>query len=587
MREQRRPVWEWDRLEQHEFDRTVELLLYLKYSAIARVVPLDGRGGDGGIDVFMVNADGHRTIFQLKYFPEGFSGKHKDRREQIKRSLASALKHNPDEWVLVWPSVPHKSDNAFISDLRADNASLTITPWGRTKLDALLVEFPDVINVMRRGEAAIELLTQLREESAALTGGMTDVAQRVAGLKDVIDGSDPHWTLDIATQGKTIIQTLRAKHPQAPEVSPIKVAFTADLDDDEHAELRATLRRSLDYGVAGEVTLPASTVKNFHIDGPPLVHREPTDGVQVTWCAPVNTAVEGASIKLVLSDSDGRLVATHIGRALHGGAGGAGASLQVLFHDTVSLTYLLPPQEGGTCRMDLSYDTGGANGDPTRVRKATQLVLDLKASTQMDVSFNGTRFFHAKAAHTFGRADTDDWTEHLRDLNGLAVDLESIGRDISADLTIPASMSTQERIWLRCVRLMLEGHVVMSPNVTSFDVTLENADDPGLRKLLDQPAGQLILTQEPWNPTIADMELNLPDARFWHPNVGVSDREQVAERLRAGEQVSTTIATLDGTTFRLLMPERLKNCGEPLNPVAWGLRDIPEKLPKELDALGS
>lgn len=147
-------------------------------------------------------------------------------------------------------------------------------------------------------------------------------------------------------------------------------------------------------------------------------------------------------------------------------------------------------------------------------------------------------------------------------------------------------MSTLDRIWLRCVRLMLDGHVVMSPDVASFDVTLEDADDPGVRVLLDQPAGQLILAQEPWNPIIAGLELNLPDARFWHPNVGVSDREQLAQRLQAGEKVRATIAALDGSAFRLLMPDRLKNSDEPNHPVAWGLRDIPEKLPKEPDPLG-
>lgn len=237
--------------------------------------------------------------------------------------------------------------------------------------------------------------------------------------------------------------------------------------------------------------------------------------------------------------------------------------------------------------MDLSYDMGSAGGDPTRVRKATQLVLNLRASTTMDVSFNNTRFFHAKAADTFSGPDNDDWIHQLEDLNALADDLETIGRDISADLTIPPSMSTHDRIWLRCVRLMLDGHVVMSPDVTSFDVTLEDAGDPGLRTLLDQPAGQLILTQEPWNPTIADMELKLPHARFWHPNAGVSDREHVAEQLRAGKTVSTSIRTQDGTTFRLLMPGRVKNSTEPLRPVAWGLRDIPEKLPNEPDPVGS
>ncbi len=116
----------------------------------------------------MVDANGHRIVFQLRYFPEGFSAKQADRRKQIKRSLTSALKHKPDEWVLAWPSVPHTSDYDLISDLRTDNPGLTIRPWDRTERDALLVEFPYVINVMRRGGAAIELLNQLRKEVAAL-----------------------------------------------------------------------------------------------------------------------------------------------------------------------------------------------------------------------------------------------------------------------------------------------------------------------------------------------------------------------------------------------------------------------------------
>lgn len=575
-------MWDWDKLEQREFDRAVELLLFLKF-AHARVTPLDGRGGDGGIDVLIEEASGRRIIVQLKYFPEGFSGKHSDRRRQIQRSLASARKHEPDEWVLVWPSVPHKSDNAFLADLRTANDGLTITGWGRTKLDALLVEFPDVINVMRRTDAAVELLTVWSAESAALIGGAADVDDRVAALKAVVDSGDDHWTWDFATQGSTIIKTLVPKHPNAAQVSPVSVAFTAALGD-AHNELWTSLRRSLDFGLSGEHTLPADTVKSFRIDGPPLVRHEPTDGVEVTWHVPVNTRVAGATIKLVLSDANGTHVGTHTGTAMDGGSGAVGASLQVRFANTVTLTYLMPPQEAGKCRMNLEYDTAAAAGDPSLVRRATKLVLDLQVSSQMDVTFNGNRFFQTQAAGTFSRTDDDDWLEKVADLHQLADDLEVIARGAATDLTIPESMSTSDRIWLRCIRLMLEGNVVMSPGLTGLNLTLDDAADRGVQQLLDQPAGQLLLTQEPWHPEIAGLDLHLPDARLWHPNIGVTDREDVSARLRAGQEVPTVLAALDGTSFRLDMPQRLPTPDAPLiqlRPVPWGLRDVAERLPRD------
>ena len=58
----------------------------------------------GGIDVEVVTNDGRRRIFQLKYFPGGFSGGWGDsRRSQITKSFKKALEHSPDEWTLVVP----------------------------------------------------------------------------------------------------------------------------------------------------------------------------------------------------------------------------------------------------------------------------------------------------------------------------------------------------------------------------------------------------------------------------------------------------------------------------------------------------
>jgi len=257
-----KPTLDWANLTQPEFDRIAELLIYRKYRH-ARVEPVDGRGGDGGIDVLKVETDGHTTIFQLKYFLDGFSGKNGGRRRQIRDSLTSAVAHGPDEWVLVLPSKLTRPDWSFIKTL-ATETEVTITVWHVTVLDNLLVEHPDVVNLMRRDPAVVELLTQWHSEQAVLTSP-GDLAERMNGLAAVVDSVDPHWTFDFSREGTTVMQTLRAKHPDAPSLSPVTLKFSTVLGP-EQAQLQQDMTRTLGYGLAGSVTLPPEAVKNFRVE---------------------------------------------------------------------------------------------------------------------------------------------------------------------------------------------------------------------------------------------------------------------------------------------------------------------------------
>ncbi len=47
----------------------------------------------------------------------------------------------------------------------------------------------------------------------------------------------------------------------------------------------------------------------------------------------------------------------------------------------------------------------------------------------------------------------------------LASDIDDINRATGDDMPVPATVSTLDRIWLRCIRLMLEGHTVILPDV--------------------------------------------------------------------------------------------------------------------------
>jgi hypothetical protein len=56
------------------------------------------------IDVRVRSAGQQVRIYQLKHFPEGFSGEWgKGRKPQITRSFNEAMKHNPPVWALVIP----------------------------------------------------------------------------------------------------------------------------------------------------------------------------------------------------------------------------------------------------------------------------------------------------------------------------------------------------------------------------------------------------------------------------------------------------------------------------------------------------
>ncbi len=63
-----------------------------KFRRVAEVDVVNGRGGDGGVDVSVTYPDGRLVIYQLKYYPEGMSGGFVGRRDKVKKSFVRAVK---------------------------------------------------------------------------------------------------------------------------------------------------------------------------------------------------------------------------------------------------------------------------------------------------------------------------------------------------------------------------------------------------------------------------------------------------------------------------------------------------------------
>lgn len=93
----------WDNAKREDFDEIVEGLIFRSRSGDGRVEVVNGRGGDGGRDIVVHLGDGGSDIYQLKFFPEGFSGGF-TRKRQIKESFETAMKLKPTRWILVVPA---------------------------------------------------------------------------------------------------------------------------------------------------------------------------------------------------------------------------------------------------------------------------------------------------------------------------------------------------------------------------------------------------------------------------------------------------------------------------------------------------
>jgi len=192
---------QWDQLGgQKVFDRIVEVLVLRRFGDAA-VRAVDGRGGDDGIDIEIVDERGRVTVLQLKYFPEGFSGGFRDtRRQQIKKSFKTAMeKQEPHQWTLVLPRVCTNEEAKFVRDLKGSHR-VNINIVDRDELDSWLIDDPNLDAYFQRTpiNVLMHYAQVFNQEQAALLNGYQDIHQRIAALASVIDTVDPLWSYGFA-----------------------------------------------------------------------------------------------------------------------------------------------------------------------------------------------------------------------------------------------------------------------------------------------------------------------------------------------------------------------------------------------------
>lgn len=536
-------LFPWQTCGQATFDRAVELLLQRKHQpgpGLAQA--LDGRGGDGGIDVDVTEPDGNiSTIYQLKYFPEGFSGGFsKTRRSQIKDSFLAAMEHKPAAWVLVVPRNPTPKERTWVRSLKGKNR-VSVSILARDGLDHMLSKAPDIHRLLTAGPLT-EALRLSGNEHLALTT-FADLEKVARSFSERVNARSAFWGAEmvLGTDG-SLTQRLVAKRPDAHEHEPLSITpqFKNNLAGEE---ARARLEELHDYGGAG-LSISADALVSVKMDGPQWFAQDVTDIAEM-GVGPVNLSRE-VPVELRTVTASGATLQSLDGRSRmsRGNRGkklwlelACGLNFEFVMHDALEKVSTTITSKLEDHRIT---DVAEALKFMDKFAPGAELKLEVRAA--------GKRLFrfHIPDA-AFNGLSPDGYTRQLID------DLTVLSRHFSVPLRLPNELTWAEREEIRKARLVVDGHVVAERDFQSLDVVLNGKAGGPLEDWLQSEAVMVVLETEV-HYLVQSHKLPIR-AKIFHPQAQYTEPQAVLDALRSGtaEGMSARIRGVDGTPFRVFL----------------------------------
>ncbi|CAM3305125.1 hypothetical protein [Tsukamurella hominis] len=493
----------WEHIGQPDFDRVVEVLLRRRYGSdrweagAMKVTAFDGRGGDGGLDI-LIEGPTETAIYQLKYFPEGFSGGFVKRRDQITGSFKAALQHNPDRWVLVIPANTTPTERDVVEGLAAKHCPAGEGPLieivDRAELDSMIIDDPQVEAWFTRDTLKENAILFQRETDSLLNPG--DLVDRVAALGGLAGGINPHWTWGFRWTGDAVICSLIARHNQAHIEAPIttSVTFTAADGTVQHAQVEKFRL----YGRPIEDLVPATVTINLP-EGLALGPTENLESMVRLVAADEGDAV--ATVVIDLLDDEGQVIASRRFDVHRIGASADGLGGTLRGDDAAGVAHfeaLHRSRNDGSKLVDggFRFYTTAINGRfPDDVLDSVDFLAGFTKATAMRV--RPARGAAADAAIIdLPIGPSSEAKDEARFLATYVRALNVVQQYVPGGLPIPAELDPDEVSTVRLAATLLEAK---STDLVwdEFDVVLWPDLDPEAAEIFDNEHGfQLLQTLE-------------------------------------------------------------------------------------------
>lgn len=563
---------EWGMVGRPKFERLVDALLARRWRDIAKVIAPDGRGGDDGIDL-EARQGGVRRIYQLKYFPDGFSGDRKTTRQrQIRKSFvrASKLEPPPVDWTLVIPAKLTPGERTFVEGLGGELEPGTPAPrihiLDTVELDLMMLDHPDIYRYVMREDlnAQVELY---RLETATLTGPAS-LNERLKGLGELADSTDLYWGIDFARHGDSITRTLRAKDPLAHEKSPITVKFEGTFTP-EHAKIREQFDRSMKFGASGSVRLPQEVVGTVRIAGPELIAGEYSN-MELLLKPLSNNPNLGLPAEMRFYDEHDIQVTAHEGRITHLAAGSDGHAIRIEFYGHLNIEFLAPNNLSHTGHTEINYNLRRIS--PAEALGVQEILSAMNETDLVCKVYLQDQFVLSLSFQSRERTEDD---QAVDDIFSVAHDLKIVQDYCRSAFSVPLEIEPLDRINLRVARLLLEGYAVAAPDAPTGYITLTGSDTPELRQMLSGDGEYVSFGVSSWTFDFGAKELTLKDLQAFHPKTRAVNGAEAITALNAGTAQGFRVELIAGDDpfFYLAMPDRMQ--ARPRQEVAlWSLPGI-------------
>lgn len=260
----------WDRLAASQPKVTEALVGMLILRLHPRAQAVDGSGGDGGRDLFEFTESGELINYEVKSFTGRMTP---GRRNQVRDSLLSTARHQPDHWDLLVPINANPAEMKWFEDLRQEFPF--VRNWrGLTWLNSHFAAHPDFVrySLHSSSKEILDQIAEARAERDVLLRGVPDLADRFAALARRAQEISPHYGLHPTTgdDGASMIEIV----PKSPHIPPedlitVNGEMVFRTDDPEHARLQKRLRRVIRFG--GDIELSGAHLRDFSVTAPPAL----------------------------------------------------------------------------------------------------------------------------------------------------------------------------------------------------------------------------------------------------------------------------------------------------------------------------
>lgn len=572
---------QWDRLDQPTFDRFVEPLitrLHLTDDPELQVDVIDGRGGDGGIDIDVRKGSKLLHIYQLKFFPEGFSGGWaRSRKPQIKRSFSAAVKLSPKQWTLIIPRNPTVGERDYIQSLNKVT-KLRLSIMGRARLDELMARFPDLLHWATR-EPLIDVLRKIRLDQHALDGA-DEYQKAIEGIQEIADARSPNWRAGHTFVNGQYVETLEPKHPLAQQREPVGLESLRIEIPIHEEELADRADRVLRYGDNETLTLTSEYLKDVKFHAPSWSQLSlPSDTAQL-MIPPSKPLLDDVPVEFQVVDDEDVVIRSYAGRTTHFGRGYGGATLRATINGgiDVSLFFDLPKSERDNLQgtFTFTHKFGGIPASEAVI--GARFVADTLTPQKIRLVVNGN-LFQSFMGGQINSGPQESKEEYLASESVLLIeDLAIIERELQLTLPVPETITNQDRLTVRIVRLLLEGSIVIDPFKSSLNGTLTDSLTPHLIEMIRDGAGAIVIDQEKLVVELLSRKIALGPARFAIRHAEIANSEEIIAAIEANNSKDHPIRIVphgdEGIKVFLLGRVGANNKDLVVSP--WGVPGIPE-----------